>query len=376
MNEREVAEIRRRFRADKSNITHIRGCYVNDKKEILARFSQPLTLLSQTENEEILTILKKTLSGTLGKNLIDINFVTRQVVQSDEHRLLMTLRDSALRDDAAVETFYQRVIDALQLEGNYMILLTCDSYDIPYRAKDDEDMPDAAAEVYRYILCSICPVKMTKPALSYYVHENAFRNLSPDWVISAPELGFLFPAFDDRSTNLYGALYYTRDITEGHKAFTDTVFHSELPLPAAVQKETFQTLLGSTLEQQCSYDVVQSVHSQLCGLITEHKENKVREPLELSGSDVCQVLESCDVERKQLDAFRQRYNESFGADAALRPKNIIDTKQVEVKTADVTIRVSPERGDLVETRVIDGVRYILIRAEDGVEVNGVNIHIS
>ena len=375
MNEKEIAELRRRFRPDKSNISHVRGCYVNEKKEIISQFDQSLALMAPEESEKLLGILRKTLSGTLGKNLLDISFETRQVVDGEEHRLLMALRDSSLGDQEAAAAFFQRAIASLDLEGNYLILLACDAYDVPYRAKDGEAMADASADVFRYILCSICPVKLTKDALSYFVYENRFRNLEADWVVAAPEAGFLFPAFDDRSTNLYGALYYTRDTASVHPDFIDAVFHAPAPMPAAVQMETFQTILGDTLAEASSYQVVQTVHGQLREMIETHKADHVETPLMVSKGAVKRVLETCGVEDRHVDAFAARYDAAFGADTDLSPRNLVDTKQLEITTPDVTIRVNPDRSDLVETRVIDGARYILIRAEDEVAVNGVQVHI-
>ena len=147
MNEKEIAEIRRRFRGDKSNINHIRGCYVNEKREIISQFDQALSMMPQEETENMLGVLKRTLSGTLGKNLIDISFATQQVVDSDEHRLLMALRDSALKEEEMVQVFFQRVIETLALEGNYLILLAYDTYDIPFRSRDGETQKDASSEV-------------------------------------------------------------------------------------------------------------------------------------------------------------------------------------------------------------------------------------
>ena len=376
MNEREIAEIRRRFRPDRSNITHVRGCYVNEKREIVSEFYQSVALLPQAESEELLTILKRTLSGTIGKNLIDITFDTRQVADSDEHRLLMALRSSSLNDTNAVHDFFQRAIQALTLEGNYLILLTCDTYDIPYKGKDGEAFDEASSEVYSYILCSVCPVKLTKPALSFHAYENAFCHLSTDYVVSPPELGFLFPAFDDRSTNLYNALYYCKNSGENYKGFVDAIFHSPIPMPAAAQKETFQSILGDALEEDCRYEVVQAVQDQLCGLIEEHKQSKEREPLVVSRNAVRQVLTGCGVSEAHADTFSEKYDEAFGPDAKLSPRNLVDAKQTEVRTPDVKIQVNPQRGDLVETRIIDGERYILIRAGEGVEVNGVPVRIS
>lgn len=376
MNEKEIAELRRRFRADKSSISRVRGCYVNEKREIISQFDQSLGLLGQTESEQLLSTLRKTLSGTLGKNLLDIPFDTRQVVEGDQHKLLMTLRNSALRDEEAVSAFYQRVIQSLDLEGNYLILLVQDDYDVPYRSKDGERQDDASSEVFRYILCSICPVKQTKEALSYYVYENAFHSISADWVVSAPEMGFLFPSFDERSTNLYDALYYCKDTSQTHPDFVEAVFHAPAPMPAAEQMETFQALLEDTLSDECRYQVVQSVHGQLREMIEEHKANKVEEPLVVDKGTVRRVLEHSGVSEEHVEAFEERYDDAFGADADLSPRNLVDTKQLEITTPDVTIKVSPDRGDLVETRLIDGARYILIRAEEGVAVNGVPIQIS
>jgi len=375
MNEKEIAEIRRRFRPEKSNITHIRGCYVNEKREIVSEFDQPLATLPQEETECMLAVLKRALSGTPGRNLVDISFATRQVVDSDEHRLLMALRDSSLRDENAVRALFRRIIEVLAMEGTYLILLAHDAYDIPFRGKDGAALEDASGEVYSYILCAVCPVKPTKPALSYDVPENSFRSRLPDWLVGSPEAGFLFPAFNDRSADIYSALYYSKDPAENYPELIDAVFRVEAPMPAAAQKETFHTLLAETLSEECSYDVMQAVDSRLREMIEEHKANKAEEPLTLSGGAVKAVLESCGVSGEHVEAFGEKYEEEFGPDMELSPRTLVDNRQFEVRTPDVKIQVNPERTDLLETRIIDGSRYILIRAGEGVEVNGVPIRI-
>ena len=374
MNEKEIAEIRRRFRADKSNISRIRGCYVNEKKEIISEFNQSFGLMSQDETEEMLAILKKTLSGTIGKNLIDLEFSNQQVLEGAEHKSLMSMRKSSLEDDADVSEFYGRVIQSLTFEGNYLILLSYDKYDVFSYSKGGEKSDDSS-NVFSYILCSICPVKMTKPALSYFAHENTFHNIAANSVVGSPELGFMFPSFDDRTANIYNSLYYTRNTAENHDEFVDSVFKCELPMPAAVQKETFISILSETVSDDCNYDVVQAVHDQISGMIEEHKTNKEEEPLMISKKTFKTVLQSCGVDETKVAAFEEKYDTEFGADTKIRPQNIVDTKQFEVRTADVTIKVNPERSDLLKTQVIDGIKYILIRADESVEVNGVNIQI-
>ena len=374
MNEKEVAEIRRRFRPEKSAVTHVRGCYVSEQGELVAQFDQSLALMPQEEGENLLALLRRTLSGGLGRNLLPVSFSTAQVVDSQEHRLLMALRDSQLRDEEAVQALCQQVAAHFRLEGmGYLILLAYDSYDVPYRGKDGASLEDASDTVYSYLLCSLCPVKETKPVLSYRIPENLFCNREVDWVVSPPEAGFLFPAFEDRSANLYEALFYTRSTGESWQELVDALFRQELPLPADTQRETFQNLLTETLGEDCSLDVVQSVQGQLVNLMLEHKEEKNPEPLVLSKGALEQVLSSSGVEEEHREAFAQRFQEEFGANARLSPQNLVDKRKLEVRTPDVKIQVPPERGDLVETRIIDGVGYILIRAEGGVEVNGVPV---
>lgn len=273
MTEKEISEIRRRFNIDKTNISCIRGCYVNENKEIISDFNQFFGTIPRNEAEELLTIIKKTLSGTIGKNLIDIEFSNQQVIDSDEHKLLMRLRDSALNDDEAVAELFAGIIRSLMLEGKYLILLTFDKYDVPSYSKDDIKIEDSS-EVFSYLVCAVCPVKMTKPALSYYVNENQFRNISVDWIINTPELGFMFPAFDDRQSNIYNALYYSKSPAENHEELVEAIFKTEIPMPAAAQKEIFNSILEETVSEDCSYEVLQTVHEQLSSMITEHKERK------------------------------------------------------------------------------------------------------
>ena len=376
MNEKEVAELRRRFRPEKSSINHVRGCYVSPQGEVVSRFDQSLALMPQEEGENLLNLLRKSLSGSLGRNLIGVSFSTAQVVDSPEHKLLMALRDSELKDEEALEAFFQAVAQSFRLEDmGYLILLAYDSYDVPYRGKDGGTLEDASETVYSYILCSLCPVKETKPVLSYRVPENLFCNREVDWTVSAPEAGFLFPAFDDRCANLYETLYYTKNTAESHQELVDTLFRQELPPPADTQKETFQSLLTETLGADCSLDVVQSVQGQLVEMMAQHKEDHDLEPLVLSKGAMETVLQISGVEEEHREAFSQRFEEEFGADARLAPQNLVDKRKLEICTPDVTIQVSPDRGDLVETRIIDGAGYILIRAEGGVEVNGVPIRL-
>ena len=375
MNIKEIGEIRRRVRRDRSNMTAIYGCYVNANKEIISSFRLSVAMMPENESEKYFGVMKRALSGTIGKNLIDISFRTAQVADSPEHKMLMELRNTGLQNDELRMEFYQKVIQSVSFDENYVILIGCDSYDVPFKGKDGETQSDRSEEVFTYLLCAVCPVKQAKGSLRYMAEEKEFHDGGVSQEICAPEIGFLFPAFDARSTNIYNALYYTHSAKVSNRSFVDAVFNTPIPEPAEEQKKSFEALLGTSLAEECSLEVVQTVHEQLCQCIELHKESRDPETLLISKEQVTAALNACGVPEKNVAKFSVSYDEAFGADAQLHPKNIIDHKKLEVSMPDVSIRVDPNRADLIETRVIGGVKYILICADENVEVNGVPISI-
>ena len=375
MNEREIGEIRRRTRRDRSNMAAIYGCYVNADKEIISSFRQSVGMMPENEAEKYFGVLKRTMSGTLGKNLIDITFRTAQVANSEEHKFLMDLRSCGLKDDELRMKLYQKIIEAVSFDENYVILVGCDSYDVPFRGKDDQEQADASSEVDQYIQCAVCPVKQTKPVLRYMAESREFHDSGVAQQICAPEYGFTFPAFDDRSTNIYGALFYSHSPKRENDAIVDALFKVKAPQPAAQQKKSFESMLSTSLGESCSMDVMQSVHEQIRQQIEMHKESKVADPLMLDKEQVKTVLRISGAKEEALAKFSVSYDETFGHEAQLHPKNIIDNRRFEIKTPDVSIKVNPDRSDLIETRIIGGVKYILICADENVEVNGVPVNI-
>ena len=376
MNEREIGEIRRRVRRDRSNMTAIYGCYVNGQKEIVSEFKKSTGIMPENEAEKYFGLLKRSLTGSIGKNLIDITFQTAQVANSIEHKLLMDLRQTQLKDENLRAELYSKIIQSVNFDEGFLILLGCDSYDVPFKSADDQTQADASNETYTYLLCSVCPVKQTKANLRYVAEDKEFHDGGIAQVPAAPEVGFLFPAFDNRATNIYNALFYTHSGKKNHEALIDALFHVNVPKPAEEQKKSFEALLGTSLEESCSMDVMQTVHEQICQSIEIHKESRVAEPLLISKEQVKSALKECGVPEKGIAKFSVAYDETFGYEAQLHPKNIINHRRFEVKLPDVSIQVSPERADLIETRIIDGVKYILICADESVEVNGVPITIT
>lgn len=374
MNEKEVAEIRRRFNPQKTNITGVHGCYVNENREIVAEFNQPLAALTQEETEAMLALLKKLLSGGLDRNLIDIEFSNEQVLGGEEHKRLLKLRDSALCDEPELKALFTDIIETVRVEGAYLILAAADSYDV-FTYREDGKKDEDSTEQFKYFLCGVFPVKMTKPQLSFAAFDNTFKNIVANSVITAPLLGFMFPAFDDRAANIYNTLFYTKDSAANNSEIIDRLFKAEPPMPAAEQRETFNSLLNGVTNDENNLEIIKNIQDEIGGMITEHKESKEREPLAVSRDDICDILRSSDMADEKIETFKAGFDESFGEKARLNPQNLVETKRLELTGADISIKINPERSELVETRVIDGVKYILIRADEEIEVNGVPINI-
>ncbi len=373
MNQREIGELRRRLKPEKNAITKIYGCYVNSNKQVISYLDGSLGLMPQDEAEKYLTLLRRTLTGQLQKNLIDIVFSTRQVADSEEHRLLSALRQTELKDEQVRRQFYDQVIQSLDMdERNYLILLAHDTYDVPYRGRDDQDQADASDQVFSYVLCAICPVKDSKAELGYFPGENEFHSRSAGQVVAPPELGFLFPAFDNRAANLYNALYYTKQTDLIHQEFIDAIFRTEPPMSADEQKETFHTALAEALEGECSMEVVRSVHQQLRDKLLQHKEEHNPEAPSISPREVDTILHNCGVEEEKVQAFHKSCAAQFGEGVPLNPANLINSSRFEIKTENATILIDPDYSYLVETRKINGRTYLLLPA-DGMEVNGLAV---
>ena len=377
MNQNELKEIRRRFRPDQDNISRIYGCYVNAAKEIVTRIDMSLGLMEQEETEMYYKILKKALSGTLGRNLIDIEFSTAQVESSDEHRLLQALRTSHLSDESMRELMYERIIETLDFgDESYVILMASDSYDVPYRGGDGEVFDEGSSEVFDYFICCVCPVKDAKAALRYESEERAFRGASTGHVLGAPEIGFMFPSFDDRCANIYNLLYYSRNVSEIHDEFIKGIFNTEsIPLSAVAQKEAFGDSLSFSLGDNCSLEVVQAVHEDIRDKLALHKESKEPELPEIYIEDVDDILRKSGVPDEKINFFNEECQKQLGGSDTFNPGNLVETKKFEMVTPEVKITVDPEYAYRIKTGIIDGEKYILIPADGDVAVNGIQVNI-
>lgn len=371
MNKKEVLEIRKQFTPANCAITRIAGCYVDHEKNKKMESKSAFLSLPEEEAFKYFDIFKKTLSGTMGKNMLNMEFPIDQEMPGGTQEFLMKLKASKLEDDMLLEEFYDKVIATYEYAENYYIILIHAMYDVPGRSSDNMEMFDASDEVYEYLVCSICPVSLSKAGLSYNAESNCIQDRIRDWVVDMPDKGFLFPAFNDRSTDIHGVLYYTKKSEDLQPELIEQLLGARMPMSANTQKETFQMLIEDTLGEDGDYETIRNIHDTLNDMIEEHKEEP--EPLQLDKTDVRKVFEKSGVSSEKMECFDQNYEETAGEKTSLLATNITETKKFQIETPDIVIKVNPERADLIETRVIDGRQCLVIAVDNHIEVNGVNV---
>ena len=370
MNKKEVLEIRKQFTPENCTITRICGCYVDHEKEKKMEMKKAFLSMPEEEAFKYFDIFKHTLSGTVGKNLMTMEFPLDQELEGGAQELLLKLRDTKLTDDLLLEEFYDKVIENYEFAENYYIILIHAAYDVPGKSSDNMEMFDASDTVYEHIMCSICPVKLTKAGLTYNAKKNNIEDRIRDWIVEMPDAGFLFPAFNDRSTDIHNLLYYSKNAENLGNGLTDLLLGCVPPLTAGDQKETFRTLIEETLGDDCDYDTVKNIHENLNEMIEQNSENP--EPLVLDKAEVKYLLAKSGVEEEKLETFDEQYDSAAGEHSTLLASNIANLKKFEIKTPDITIQVNPECADLVETRIIDGQKCLVIVVDDRVEINGIS----
>ena len=371
MNKTEVSEIRKLFGKDGYRIDSLAACYVSIEKEKTFVLKEALSSLSEEELLSHLSIFHKCLGGTLGKNLINMEFPLEAEFGEGQQKFLLELRDSGLKDEEKLEKFFDLIIANYPSSDKYYIVAIHGNYDVPGKGKDGETLEDASDVIYEYILCAICPVKLSKAALGYDSDANRIGERVRDWVVEAPDKAFLFPAFNDRGPDIHSLLYYTKKAEELYPDFVEAVFGTVSPPSPVAQTETFNSLITETLKDEVSLEIVQRVQENIAEVIEQNKE--IPAPVELTSYEVKELLGKSGVESEKLEHFEDTFNEVAGEKATIIANNLPVVKQLSIKAPDIEIKVKPESASLVKHKMVDGVLSIVIPVREGVEVNGITV---
>ena len=370
MTRKELNEIKSQYTLEDCGILRLCGCYVDGERNKITQFNENFLNLPEEEKHKYFDIFKKTLSGTPGKNLVDMKFNVDAYADEGARTFLMNLRDSGLKDDRLLNEFYDRIINNYSYVGNYLILLINQVYDIPAVTTDNIEMDDASDEVYSYILCSICHVNLSKPGLGYDEEDNNFHDKKQNHMVDVPDVGFLFPAFNKRSADEDMTLFYTKDVSEFEDGLIDCLLDCAVPLPAKQQKETFTSLVNEALGEEADLEIVKNIHENLEQIIEEKKQESPA-PVMLDKTEMKDLLEKSGVKEEKLENFEEHFEMAAGEHGKLVASNVSSGKKFEVKTPDVVIKIN---SDIVSTQVIDGRQCLVIQIDERLEVNGISVN--
>lgn len=373
MTRKELNEIKSQYTLEDCGILRLCGCYVDGERNKITQFNENFLNLPEEEKHKYFDIFKKTLSGTPGKNLVDMKFNVDAYADEGARTFLMNLRDSGLKDDGLLNEFYDRIINNYSYVGNYLILLINQVYDIPAVTTDNIEMDDASDEVYSYILCSICHVNLSKPGLGYDEEDNNFHDKKQNHMVDVPDVGFLFPAFNKRSADEDMTLFYTKDVSEFEDGLIDCLLDCAVPLPAKQQKETFTSLVNEALGEEADLEIVKNIHENLEQIIEEKKQESPA-PVMLDKTEMKDLLEKSGVKEEKLENFEEHFEMAAGEHGKLVASNVSSGKKFEVKTPDVVIKINSDKTDIVSTQVIDGRQCLVIQIDERLEVNGISVN--
>lgn len=410
MNRKDTLELKRRMKKGECTFTKMRGCYVDSHKEIIVNINETFLNLADDEFYKYLEIAKKTLSGTIGNNLLELEFNPEEENPGGRQNFLLGLRDSKLKNDALADRFFELIIENYDYDGNYLILLYHDAYDVIVKTNDNNKL-DESEEVYDYLICSICPVELTKAALGYREDEHRIGPRIRDWVVSMPENGFVFPAFTDRSSDIHSLMFYTKTPKEPHTDFAEKTFGCKIKRTAAEEKTAFSSIIKNIAAEDDSDDIVVGIHQALSEIAAEQDTSLSTEPVLLDSRTIENMRTNGFLSQEIADKIEKACEEEFGEEPPVID-NIVDTKVLEnyakkqreaelqkevielkskleaaeSKSSDDTLpwdledgkeniilNVSAEKAEEIETKIIDGRRFIVIPIEgdETAVINGV-----
>lgn len=425
MNKKEVLELKRRFKKEAATFTRVCGCYVDGNHNKVCKFGNTFLNLEEDEFYKYLEIANKALSGTIGNNLLELKFPIEEEEVGGRQHILMALRASKLEDENLLDTFYDLVIDTYDHAGNYLIVLFHDAYDVMSRTSDNNNL-DESEEVYEYLICAICPVDLSKPGLGFLEDEHRIGPRVRDWVVGAVDTAFLFPAFNDRSTDIHSTLFYTKNTKEPHSEFMANGLGCGIERTATEQKMAFHSIVRNVLgaEDEHTDDVLLDLQQNLSDMIDEYAEthDDDEDVFLLDKEVVTKLLADSEISEEKAAKIEKSVDEAFG-EKPPAAENVIDSKALvqnelrvekmaledqvgtltvqltekdealaertsqliekqeeidnyiaETKTYDVVLRVKPEKASQIKSQVINGQKCLVIpMAEDEhATINGVN----
>ncbi len=354
MRKKDILELKKRFKKDHCTFTKMCGCYVNGEKNILLKFRETFLNLEEDDYFKYLEIAKKVLSGTIGNNILELNFELNEEHINEKQLSFMKLKNSGLKDDTLLDEFYNSIIENYDYTGNFLILIFHDAYDIITKTKDNAKL-DESEEVYEYILCAICPVELSKAGLRYFEEENTIKSRTRDWVVEAPSNGFVFPAFINRGSDVNSIMYYTKNSKDTHPELMENVLGCYSKQTVTIQKETFQSIIKDTFsaDEKKADKIFSEIQENLNNMVDEYNaiyDDTDCEPISLTKDDVQNLLIESGVPEEITTKIEKSYVENFGNDLPLA-ENLIDAKVLKANEQRKKEEKLQKQVEILESRL-------------------------
>ena len=387
----EVMELKKRFRKDRASFYRVAGCYVNEKKEKVYTFNKQFLNLPEQELFKYLEIVNKAMSGKIGNNLLNMEFPIEQEKPGGFQHFMYELRDKEANDEEALNELYDKIILSYQHMNHYLITLFFDKYDIPVKTKDKQKLDDSE-EVFHYIICAICPVELTQPNLGYIDKDTGLAITSRDWVVQMPETGFIYPAFNDRSTDIHQYLFYTKSAKAPHMELVEDMMGCDYDLTASQKKTRFNEVFQAKLDDMPPSEVTNIIidtEYRLQQMIDAHKaEHGETEILRVKKEILQEVIDEVGVPEEKKEDVVEALNEIFEGtrtDASIlvssgnmkigevRAEKQIIANALSQTTKELEQYKEKSVARKYETKNINGMEYMLVPTEkntmviDGIE---------
>ncbi|WP_195954147.1 DUF4317 domain-containing protein [Clostridium tertium] len=354
MRKKDILELKRRLKKDHCTFTKMCGCYVNGEKHVILKFRETFLNLDEDEYFKYLEIAKKVLSGTIGNNILELNFPANEDLINERQISLMQLKNSQLRDDTLLDNFYDSIIDNYDYTGNFLILIFHDAYDVITKTKDNAKI-DESEEVYEYLLCAICPVSLSEPGLRYFEEDNKIKARIRDWVVEAPTNGFVFPAFIDRSSDVNSIMYYTKNTKDTHPELMENALGCYSKQTATIQKETFQSIIKDTFstDEKKAEKIFMEVQENLNNMLDEYNaiyDDTDAEPISLTKDYIQSLLIESGVPEELTTKIEKSYVDTFGDELPL-VENLIDAKTLKANEQIKREKHLEKQVEILQTRL-------------------------
>ena len=383
-------ELRRRFVKDNS-ISRLALCYVNSSREKVVVQNEVFLNLPEEDMFKYLDIAKKSLSGNIGDNLLELSYTGKQE-EEENYRFLLGLRESGLKNEELIDVLFDKIIECYVYDGNYLITAIYDTYDVPVKTTDKMKL-DESEEQFSYIIVSICPVNQTKPGLGYLPLENRMGAREKDWVAGAPDAAFMFPSFSDRSTDIHKVVFYTKDTAQLHEEIIDSVLGCGTKRTATQCREVLKSAVSEIVgaeNKEKARNTLLEIHDSLNSILEEYQaeepEKEEARPLDRiiltaavkdvikDDAEVQKIVATCEEEFDREPPSAELFVDKKAlkkAEPERREKELvkeIETLKTQLKASDdgqgVSIIVPADRVDSIRFEEIDGSRFVLIPISD------------